>query len=182
MSPRIGALTVALLLVPTLAACGGGDEGGAPDGTTQGSYGDTQQTSWETDSGVVTIDLTVSEPRAGSVDDFADIDVTSSGVDPTGKSPYYVDVTYEVVEGGPFDASVLPGISTSDAEENPAEKLFLTGSQEFEPCPPQPLEPQQAEAGDTIEGCQVIVLEEGAEPGVTFYYPANDDEDPVTWQ
>lgn len=185
MFRRRHTLTTALLLLPALAGCGGGesDSGSAPDSTSQGSYGDTQQTSWATDSGgTATLDLMVAEPRQGSVDDFSDIDVSSSGVDLTGKTPYYVDMSYEVVDGEPWQANSLPSLSVIDTEGDPAQELFLTGSQEFEPCPPQPLKPQRVQAGDTVEGCVVVVVEEGLEPGVTWFYPADDGDETLTWE
>jgi len=172
-------LTVTTLSAVLLAGCGGDDSGGgsAPDGTTQGSYGDTQETTWEGTSGPATIRLTVAEPREGSPEDLQGLE---TGTDTAGMVPWYVDVSYELVEGE-TEPGILPSVTVTDTEENPGQGVFLSGSATFEPCPPEPLDAQPPRPGETVEGCTLVLLDEGATPGVTWFYPA-EEGDSLTWE
>ncbi len=111
--------------------------------------------------------IAVTAVREGATSDLEDAGYT---LDPDEKesAAYYVDVEFV----NDSDATVLlhePG--AEDPDENLLSALILMdfgGGTEFEPCPPLPTE---LAAGESVEGCAIILVPDGRELERIYYHP-----------
>lgn len=160
----------ALICTTSLTGCGGEDENELGEAVEIDFYDDQAEA-----AGSGTIAVTA--VREGTTSDLEDAGFT---LDPDEKSSaaYYVDVEF-VNES---DASVaLRSPGAEDPDGNLISALILMdfgGGTEFAPCPQLP---EELAAGETAEGCTIILVPEGRELERISYHPGGS-ADFIYWQ
>ncbi len=121
--------------------------------------------------------VAVTAVREGATTDLEDAGFT---LDPDEKSSaaYYVDVEFVNESDGTVD---LHSPGAEDPDGNLISALILMdfgGGTDFTPCPPLP---QELAAGETVEGCTIILVPEGRELERISYHPGAA-ADFIYWQ
>ncbi|HYG92160.1 MAG TPA: hypothetical protein VD859_01125 [Nocardioides sp.] len=169
---RQAALGTSLALAATLflSACGGEDALALGDAADVDYFeaGGTEKVG----SGSVT----VTDVREGSSAELEDGGFTLDA-DEKSAAVYYVDVTFE----NEADAAVTPGRpSGEDPDGNLISALTVIdlGGKPFETCAGVP---DEIPAGETAEGCSIILVPEGWELDKISYFPGGD-ADFIYWE
>ncbi len=167
--PPLALVATLLAVAAALTACSGEDEHALGTSVEIDFYDQAEA------SGSGTVAVTAA--REGATTDLEDAGFT---LDPDEKSSaaYYVDVEF-VNES---DATVeLHSPGAEDPDGNLISALILMdfgGGTDFAPCPPLP---KELAAGETVEGCTIILVPEGRELERISYHPGAA-ADFIYWQ
>ncbi len=154
-----------------LSGCSGSDNHALGDSVEVDFYDDTATET--VGSGTVA----VTDVRESSTDELVDAGF-SLDPDEEAATAFYVDVTFE----NSGDETVTPhSPGGEDQDENLISALViidLGGGTEFAPCPGVP---EEVAAGETAEGCAIILVPEDRELERISYHPGGSD-DFIYWE
>lgn len=171
-SPRsgTGVLAALVLATVTLTGCSGEDEHALGEAVEIDYYatGGTER------SGSGTVEVT--DVREGSTSELEDAGFT---LDPEEKSTsaFYVDVSFENTGDSPV-VPHSPGGEDPDGNLIQALTIIDLGGDPFEPCPGVP---DEVPAGETADGCTIILVPDDTEMERIYYHPGGS-EDFIYWK